>query len=364
MASPSLPVLTGDKDQLLQQALGRLAASPKPGGPEADPIVTASRRLPAVAATYAPFPPEADPRLLTALAARGHRAALHAPGRGVRARARRPQRRHRSRRRRRARRSATTRRSSTRSSRIRPPRALYLFPTKALAQDQLAELHALTELIAQRARGLREALEGERRRAQCRGRSRDRRLHLRRRHAVRRAARDPRQGPRRPQQSRHAALGHPAAPSAVGEAVREPEVRDHRRAACLSRRVRQPPVEHPAAPAARLPPLRIRSDLHLLVGDDRQSARAGGRADRPAVRVDRAERRAARREVLPLRQSAGGQRAARHPPLVPHGIAPRRARVPEAQPAADPVRAEPPRDRDPDDLSEGCLSAGRRAPPT
>jgi DEAD/DEAH box helicase domain-containing protein len=77
MASPSLPVLSGDpasepkKDQLLQQALGRLSASPRPGGAEADPIVTATRRLPAVPASYAPFPEDADPRLVNALAARG-----------------------------------------------------------------------------------------------------------------------------------------------------------------------------------------------------------------------------------------------------------------------------------------------------
>src|SRR6476620_3885510 len=74
MPSNALPAISGDparKDQLLQQALGRLAASPRPGGPDADPIVTASRRLPAVAATYAPFPAAADTRLVTALAARG-----------------------------------------------------------------------------------------------------------------------------------------------------------------------------------------------------------------------------------------------------------------------------------------------------
>ena len=45
----------------------------------------------------------------------------------------------------------------------------------------------------------------------------------------------------RAQQSGHGALGHPAAPSALGEAVREPALRDHRRAARLSRRLRQPP---------------------------------------------------------------------------------------------------------------------------
>ena len=71
MAPSSLPVISGDKDQLLQQALGRLAASPKPGGPDADAIVTATRRLPAVSATYAPFPAQTDDRLRAALAARG-----------------------------------------------------------------------------------------------------------------------------------------------------------------------------------------------------------------------------------------------------------------------------------------------------
>src|SRR5258708_8956940 len=71
MFSNSLPVISGDKDQLLQQALGRLAASPKPGGPDADAIVTATRRLPAVTATFAPFPAQTDDRLKAALAARG-----------------------------------------------------------------------------------------------------------------------------------------------------------------------------------------------------------------------------------------------------------------------------------------------------
>jgi DEAD/DEAH box helicase domain-containing protein len=151
MASPSLPVLSGDKDQLLQQALGRLAASPRPGGADADAIVTATRRLPALAASYAPFPPDADPRLVTALAARGidqlytHQAEAFGhvlAGRNV---------------------VTITPTASGKTLCYNAPvldailkdpstRALYLFPTKALAQDQLAELHALTELIAERAR--------------------------------------------------------------------------------------------------------------------------------------------------------------------------------------------------------------------
>ena len=120
-------------------------------------------------------------------------------------------------------------------------------------------------------------------------------------------------------------------------------------------------AQRAAAAAAHLPALRIESDVHLLVGDDRQPARAGRAADRAAVRARRRERRAARREVLRLRQPAGRQPAARHPPLVSGRDAARRVGVPEAQPAADRLRAEPAVDRDPDDVSEGRLRgrAGR-----
>jgi DEAD/DEAH box helicase domain-containing protein len=148
MASSSLPVLTGDKDQLLQQALGRLAASPRPGGADADAIVTATRRLPAVPASYAPFPEEADGRLRAALAARGieqlytHQALAFGhvlAGRNV---------------------VTITPTASGKTLCYNGPvldailkdpstRALYLFPTKALAQDQLAELHAMAELAMQ-----------------------------------------------------------------------------------------------------------------------------------------------------------------------------------------------------------------------
>jgi DEAD/DEAH box helicase domain-containing protein len=145
MAPPSLPVVSGDKDQLLQQALGRLAASAKPGGADADAIVTATRRLPAVSASYSPFPEQTDPRLKTALAARGieqlytHQAEAFEyalAGKNV---------------------VTITPTASGKTLCYNAPvldailkdpssRALYLFPTKALAQDQLAELHALAEL--------------------------------------------------------------------------------------------------------------------------------------------------------------------------------------------------------------------------
>ena len=312
MASPTLPVVTGDKDRSLQEALSRLTASRAPLGPGAPTRSSRPRtgcrrsrprsrrilRAPTPAARRA-----GGPR---------RRAALHAPGRSVRAR-----------------------RSAGRNVVTITPTAsgktlCYNAPVlNAILQDPVdARAVSVSDQGARagparraaRALGARHARYGRR----------DRRVHLRRRHAVGRAARDSRQGARRAQQSRHGALGHPAAPSALGEAVREPALRRHRRAARLSRRVRQPPRQHPAPAAARLPALRLGSDLHLLVGDDRQSARARRRADRPSVRAGREERRAARREVLPVRQSAGRQRAARHPPLVSRRSAPRLARVPAA----------------------------------
>ena len=225
-------------------------------------------------------------------------------------------------------------------------RALYLFPTKALAQDQLAELD---RLVAGAQRG---------------GRPRPRRLHLRRRHAAGRAQGDPRARAGDPDQPRHAALGHPAAPPAVGAALREPALHRHRRAARLPRRVRQPPGERAAPAAAHLPPLRLGPAVHLLVGDDREPARAGRAADRAAVRGGRRERRAARREVLLLRQPADRQPAARHPPVLHPGDPARRARVPAARSADHRLRAEPPGHRDPDALPEGidpgAARGGRR----
>src|SRR5687768_4164261 len=131
------------KELALQGALEKLAPGPwieRPDTP--DGVVTAVRRLPAVEARYAPFPSSIDPRLRAALERRGitqlytHQAeafAHVAEGRNI---------------------VVTTPTASGKTlcynlpvldAVLRDPssRALYLFPTKALAQDQMAELHEL-----------------------------------------------------------------------------------------------------------------------------------------------------------------------------------------------------------------------------
>jgi DEAD/DEAH box helicase domain-containing protein len=147
MAHETLPVVAADKDQSLQEVLARLTRSRSPMGADAEPIVTATHRLPASAASFAPYPDGTDDRLRMALAARGieqlytHQAEAFEHvlgGRNV---------------------VTITPTASGKTLCYNAPvlnailqdpaaRALYLFPTKALAQDQLAELHGLAELVA------------------------------------------------------------------------------------------------------------------------------------------------------------------------------------------------------------------------
>lgn len=164
MSGP-LARLSGNKDQALQDALGHLApdgrvsATTLPTGESdraghvqvsGDTVVTAVRHIPAQVARYAPWPAGVDARLTEALAARGieqpytHQAdsMAHAlAGRNV---------------------VVVTPTASGKtlcyngavlSTVLAEPgaRALYLFPTKALAQDQLAELQGLAQMVGQAA---------------------------------------------------------------------------------------------------------------------------------------------------------------------------------------------------------------------
>ena len=134
-------------DLALQGVLDRLTGGVGERPDQPDGWVTAVRRLPAKAAEYAPFPEAIDARLQEVLRGRGveqlytHQAAAieHAlAGRSV---------------------VITTPTASGKTLCYNAPvlsgilkdpsaRALYLFPTKALAQDQLAELHELADRLS------------------------------------------------------------------------------------------------------------------------------------------------------------------------------------------------------------------------
>lgn len=135
------------KDLALHGALESLAAggfTERPDNP--DGIVTAIRRMAPIEAAYAPYPDGLDPRLRAVLEQRGirqpytHQAESYqqiAAGHDI---------------------VVTTPTASGKTLCYNLPvldavlkdpagRALYLFPTKALAQDQMAELHELTGLL-------------------------------------------------------------------------------------------------------------------------------------------------------------------------------------------------------------------------
>ena len=160
----TLPAITANKDESLQQALQRMLSAHERAVTtgDDDPHITAVRRLAPQAAVCAPFPDALDPRVHAAYAARGieqlysHQAeavdhALH--GRNV---------------------VIVTPTASGKTLCYNVPvldailkdsaaRALYLFPTKALAQDQLAELHQMAEVIGGQSR---EEPEADRRNVQ------------------------------------------------------------------------------------------------------------------------------------------------------------------------------------------------------
>jgi DEAD/DEAH box helicase domain-containing protein len=142
-----LPARRPHTENALDAALDRLAGGPVDRPDTPDLHVTAMRRLPAVPAQFAPFPEALDQRLTKALTSRGiqqlytHQAEAvdHAlAGRHV---------------------VVITPTASGKTLCYNAPvlhsilqdpssRALYLFPTKALAQDQLAELQAMCDTLS------------------------------------------------------------------------------------------------------------------------------------------------------------------------------------------------------------------------
>ena len=110
-------------------------------------------------------------------------------------------------------------------------RVLYLYPTKALAQDQFRTLS-----------GLRAAAEAG---------------DLRRRHAGRAALADPEVGERDPDEPGHGPRRPAAEPRALGRRPREPALRRHRRGPRLPRRVRVARRQCAAAAAADGADLRL-----------------------------------------------------------------------------------------------------------
>ena len=148
-------------------------------------------------------------------------------------------------------------------------RALFLFPTKALGQDQVAEFGGLSAAAGMSI--LASTYDGD--------------TPAPIRSAVRAA------GPGRRHEPGHAPLGDPAPPHEVVPALRAAPGHRHRRAAHVSRRVRQPRRQRPAAAPPALRPLRQPPGHRVLLGDDREPGRAGGDADRATGATRRPERR-------------------------------------------------------------------------
>ena len=196
-------------------------------------------------------------------------------------------------------------------------RALYLYPTKALAQDQVRALAALK-------RPARQAGD------------------LRRRHARRAALADPQVGEPDPDQPGHAPRRRPAAPRPLGRRAREPPLRRRRRGARLPRRLRLARRQRPAPPAPARARLRRRAAVPARLGDDREPRRARARRC-SGVDVDRRSATTARRgraddRALEPAAARRGARPARE--RARRGVA-ADGRARRARPAHDLLREEP-----------------------
>ena len=173
---------------------------------------------------------------------------------------------------------------------------------------------------------------------------------LRRRHAARRAGRDPQAQQPDHHQPGHAARRDPAPPRRVGRPVRQPGVRRRRRGPRLPRRVRLARRQRAAAAAARRRDPRHRAALPARQRHDRQPGRA---------------RRAAHRTRRPSTSSTTTPRPRRtrrvamwNPPLLDEQLGVRASALYEAAE----VFSELVSSRRPDDLLHE-VTQGRRADP-
>ena len=196
-------------------------------------------------------------------------------------------------------------------------RAFYLYPTKALAQDQARKL---TEIAPG---GLRLAIyDGDT--------PREERPAIRRRSNLILT---------NPDMLHVGVLPHHRN---WGD-LRQPPLRRRRRGPRLPRRLRLPRRQRPAPPAAGGRPVRLRAALHPHLGDDRQPARAGrapGRHPVPPRRLRRRpEGRAADRDLEP----APDRPRRRRPPLGPLGGRRHAHRPADRRDADDLLRRQPAR---------------------
>ena len=162
-------------------------------------------------------------------------------------------------------------------------RALYLFPIKALEQDQLGAFRELAAACGLEGRVTAEIYDGD--------------TSAHRRAKIRTAP--PNVVISNPDMLHVGMLG---LPPEVGDLLHEPEVRRPRRGPHLPRGLRLARRQPAAAAAARRGALRLPAADHRLLGDHRQPGGARGAAHRARAGGDRRQRRPRRRPHLLLPQ--------------------------------------------------------------
>ena len=217
-------------------------------------------------------------------------------------------------------------------------RALYLYPTKALAQDQARALSAFG------VKGVKPAIyDGDT--------------------ETRAPLADPQVGERDPDQPGHAPRRRAPAPRPLGRRALEPALRRRRRGARLSRRLRLARGECAPPPATARPRIRVGAAVRARVGDDREPRTAGRVAARRAGDRGRQRRCAGDRADDRALEPRADRRGARRPrERSRRRVAP--ARRPRRRgPADDLLREEPQGSRADPPLRVGPARAGAgRAP--